>query len=73
MIVKTAFHVFLAALLGALALAACAPAASVPTPSAAQSGKPNLVGSEGGLHPPQDLALISATGRPQFIHSYADW
>lgn len=71
MIVKTVLVVFLAALLGALT--ACAPAASVPTPSAAQSGKPNLVGSEGGLHPPQDLALISATGRPQFIHSYADW
>ncbi|MBL8165354.1 MAG: hypothetical protein JNJ61_25450 [Anaerolineae bacterium] len=70
---RTVFRLLFFALLGALALAACAPAASVPAPSGAADAKQNVVGNEGGLHPPQDLALISTTGRPQFIHSYADW
>lgn len=70
---KTVVRLVFFALLSVLALAACAPAASVPAPSGAADAKPNVVGSEGGLHPPQDLALVSTTGRPQFIHSYANW
>lgn len=58
-------------LLGLVTLAACAPAAP-PTPTS--SAENNVVGSgEGGLYAPQDLSLVSTTGRPQFIHSYADW
>jgi thiol:disulfide interchange protein len=53
-----------------ISVAACAPAAS-PTPTS--SAETNVVGSEGGLYPPQDLSLVSSTGRPQFINSYADW
>lgn len=34
---------------------------------------PQVVGEEGGLYPPQDLALVSSTGRPQLLNSYADW
>lgn len=54
--------------LGLLAVTACAPAAA---PSPPQSS--GVVGDEGGLYPLQDLSLVAATGRPQFLHSYADW
>jgi thiol:disulfide interchange protein len=53
-----------------MSVGACAPAAS-PTPTS--SAGTNVVGSEDGLYAPQDLSLVSNTGRPQFIHSYADW
>ncbi len=53
-----------------ISVAACAPAA-LPTPTS--SAENNVVGNEGGLYAPQDLSLVSTTGRPQFIHSYADW
>lgn len=59
-----------ALLIGLGLLAACAPAAMTPTAAPDDS---QVVGTEGGLYPLQDLALISSTGRPQFIHSYADW
>ena len=53
-----------------VAIAACAPATSAPQTN---SSSPKVVGYEGGMYPPQDLSLISSTGRYQFIHSYADW
>ncbi len=37
------------------------------------AGLPKVVGEEGGLYPPQDLAVVSSTGRPQLLNSYADW
>jgi thiol-disulfide isomerase/thioredoxin len=52
--------------LGLTATAACAPAA---TASQTSSSISQVV----GMYPPQNLALISTTGRNQFIHSYADW
>jgi thiol:disulfide interchange protein len=53
-----------------LLLSACAPAATAPQP---RSAAPNVVGGEDSMYPPQDLSLVANTGRPQFIHSYADW
>jgi thiol:disulfide interchange protein len=53
-----------------LLVSACAPAATLPQP---RSAAPNVVGSEDSMYPPQDLSLVANTGRPQFIHSYADW
>ncbi|MCA0458456.1 MAG: redoxin domain-containing protein [Chloroflexi bacterium] len=37
------------------------------------AGQPKVVGEEGSLYPPQDLSLVSTTGRPQILNSYADW
>jgi thiol-disulfide isomerase/thioredoxin len=62
---------FLVPLIVILLLVACSPAAGpIPVDNGASG---SVVGSEGGLYPPQDLSLIASTGRPQFIHSYADW
>jgi thiol-disulfide isomerase/thioredoxin len=60
-------------ILAALIITACAPTATTTPPPESASVNTDVVGSEGGLYPPQDLALVSSTGRPQFIHSYADW
>lgn len=72
MTLKTLLRLLLLGVLGWLALAACAPSATAPTPS---SGVDRVIGpsDDGGLYPPQDLSLISSTGRPQFINSYANW
>jgi hypothetical protein len=83
--VKTVLRLLLLVFGGWLALTACAPNTgqlSSPKPTkpsdsistevkSADEGQ--LVGYEGGLYPPQNLALLASTGRPQFIHSYADW
>ncbi len=59
-------------LVGAAALSACAPATSV-SPTMLSAAGDAAEASYEGLHPPQDLSLVAATGRPQFIVSYADW
>ncbi|MBZ0280880.1 MAG: hypothetical protein K8L97_09070 [Anaerolineae bacterium] len=59
---KIVFKTVFLALVGLLALAACAPSATAP------AGE-----STGGLYPPQDLSLVANTGKPQFLDSYADW
>jgi hypothetical protein len=67
-------------------LAACASAAVTPTAPPAvgstalapddtgsvQSAAP-VMGLGGRLYPAQDLSIIAATGRPQFVNAYADW
>lgn len=82
---KTLFRCVLLALLGVLTLIACSPAtdklgesnppkaSEKPPDQATPAQESQIVGYEGGLYPPQNLALIASTGRPQFIHSYADW
>lgn len=82
---KAVLRLLLLALGGWLALTACAPNTSQlssPNPTKPPDSVSNevksvpesqMVGYEGGLYPPQNLALIASTGRPQFIHSYADW
>ncbi len=73
-------------LLGWLVLSSCAPTdnlakggqAKEPTavPETTQSPAarvPQLVGKEGGLYPPQDISLVTSTGKPQLLNSYADW
>jgi thiol-disulfide isomerase/thioredoxin len=62
---------FFVPLIAVILMAACSPA-TAPTPVESAADSP-VVNSEGGLYPPQDLSLIANTGRPQFIHSYADW
>lgn len=37
------------------------------------AAQPKIVGEVGGLYPPQDLSVVSNTGRPQLLNSYADW
>lgn len=83
---KTLFRVLIVGVLGWLALSACAPvdrlasgstsketgSSDSAAPSSAVKA-PQIVGEEGGLYPPQDLALVASTGRPQFLDSYADW
>lgn len=66
-------------------LAACASAAVTPTPPASQTtalppddtGSSQVVtpvmGMGGKLYAAQDLSIIAATGRPQFLNAYADW
>jgi thiol:disulfide interchange protein len=65
-------------------LAACASAAVTPTaPPAATTPLPPddtgsvqaapLMGMGGRLYAAQDLSIIAATGRPQFLNAYADW
>ncbi len=34
---------------------------------------PVISGREGGLYPPQDLSIIAATNRVQFLNVYANW
>ncbi len=34
---------------------------------------PQIIGKEGGLYPPQDLSLVTGTGKPQLLNAYADW
>lgn len=72
MTLKTLFRLLMLSILGWLALAACAPSSTAPT---APTGAESVIGpsDDGGLYPPQDLSLISSTGRPQFINSYANW
>lgn len=39
-----------------------------------KAGFPQAIsGSEGGLYPPQDLSIIAATNRVQFLNVYANW
>ncbi|MBI1277926.1 MAG: hypothetical protein GC179_07340 [Anaerolineaceae bacterium] len=71
-----------------LVLSACAPtdslaqggqikaptAAPETTESPAPAARvPQIVGKEGGLYPPQDISLVTTTGKPQLLNSYADW
>ncbi len=71
---------------GLLVLGACAPtdnlaqggATKEPTavPETTQSPAarvPQLVGKTDSMYPQQDLSLVSSTGKPQLINSYADW
>ncbi len=72
---KTILSLIFVALLGGLA-AACAPASLAPTvrltstPSAAPAAAPTLPAVR---VPSEDLSLIAATGRPQFLNSFAHW
>jgi thioredoxin 1 len=74
------------AVIGWLVLSACSPtdnlakggASKEPTaaPETTQSSAarvPQIVGKADSMYPPQDLSLVSSTGRPQLINSYADW
>lgn len=81
---KRSFGLLIIALLGWLALSACSPTddlargGAVKEPTAAsetlsESRLPQIVGKEDSLYPPQDLALVTSTGRPQLLNSYADW
>ncbi|MBL8154438.1 MAG: hypothetical protein JNM70_09655 [Anaerolineae bacterium] len=72
MTLKTLLRLLMLSILGWLALAACAPASISP---ASSSGVESVIGpsDDGGLYPPQDLSLITSTGRPQFINAYANW
>lgn len=39
-----------------------------------KTGFPETIsGSEGGLYPVQDLSVIAATNRVQFLNVYANW
>ena len=71
---------------GWLVLSACSPTDSLakagptkePTaaPETTQSAAvrvPQLVGKTDSMYPQQDLSLVSSTGKPQLINSYADW
>lgn len=71
---KTILSLIFVALLGGLA-AACAPASPTPapptsTPAAAPAAAPTLPAIR---VPSEDLSLIAATGRPQFLNSFARW
>lgn len=58
---------------GAEKPATAAPEITAEATEAASARLPQVVGEEGSLYPPQDLSLVSTTGRPQFLNSYADW
>ena len=81
---KTVFRCLLVMIAGFLA--ACASSAVI-TPTAptnlttalppddtgsAQAATP-VMGMGGRLYAAQDLSIIAATGRPQFLNAYADW
>lgn len=83
---KRLLGLLLVGIVGWLALGACSPTdnlakgGEIKAPSVAvepnqPSGvrAPQIVGAEGGLYPPQDISLVSSTGKPQFLDSYADW
>ena len=85
-IVKRLFSFLMLGLLGWLVLSGCAPTDNLakggptkePTaaPETTQSPAarvPQLVGKDGGLYPPQDISLVTSTGKPQLLNSYADW
>lgn len=57
------------ALIGLLAMA-CAPA-----PTAAPTPLPTEAAPEAAAstHPTEDISLVGATGRPQFLDSFAHW
>ncbi len=74
------------AMLGWSVLSACSPtdnlakggAIKEPTaaPEVTQSLSalvPQIVGKADSMYPPQDLSLVTGTGRPQLLNSYADW
>jgi len=84
--VKRLLILFCVGIIGWLVLSGCAPTDNLakggqtkaPTvaPEATQSPAarvPQIVGKEGGLYPPQDISLVTATGKPQLLNSYADW
>lgn len=84
---KRLLSLLLLGIVGWLALSACSPtdnlakggaSKATTTPEATQSPaasapQSQIVGAEGGLYPPQDIALVTSTGKPQFLDSYADW
>ena len=83
---KRLFGLVIVGILGWLTLTACSPtdnlakgnASKAPTaaPEATEAPSarvPQIVGAEGGLYPPQDISLVTSTGKPQFLDSYADW
>ncbi len=78
--------IFLLGIVGWFLLTGCAPTDSLaqggqsksPTaaPETTQSPVarvPQFVGKDGGLYPQQDISLVTATGKPQLLNSYADW
>lgn len=83
---KRLLGLLMVAVMGWMVLAACSPTdnlakggdskapASAPEVTESTSARvPQIVGAEGGLYPPQDLSLVSSTGKPQLLNSYADW
>ncbi len=83
---KRFIGLLMVAVLGWLTLSACSPTDNLakggavkeptPAPETTQSPSarvPQIVGAEGGLYPPQDISLVTSTGKPQFLDSYADW
>ena len=83
---KRLLSLLMISMIGWLVLSACSPtdnlarggASKEPTaaPEVTQSSSarvPQIVGKEGGLYAPQDLSLVSSTGKPQLLNSYADW
>ena len=56
----------LATLLILLLLPACSSPERTPFPTI-------ISGTEGGLYPPEDLSIIAATNRVQFLNVYANW
>ncbi len=53
--------------------AAKEPTAAPETTQSPAARVPQIVGKEGGLYPPQDISLVTSTGKPQLLNSYADW
>lgn len=80
---KRAIYLLVVSLLGIVTLGACASATqqltmggqdkATPTPESEVPRAVMVVGKDGDMYPPQDLSLISSTGRPQFINAYANW
>lgn len=70
---KTLLRLCILTVLGWLSLSACSPAAAPPTSVVPVNSIPSDSTTFDGLYPAQDLALVAATGRPQFLNSYADW
>jgi len=84
--VKRLFGLLLLGIVGWLTLSGCsptdnlakggatkAPTAAPETTQLPSAHVPQLVGKDGGLYPPQDISLVTSTGKPQFLDSYADW
>jgi starvation-inducible outer membrane lipoprotein len=78
---KLVLRLLLLILAGMLAACGSAPAAtnsSTVLPSALPPDDTGalptaVIGLGGRLYAAQDLSVIAATGRPQFLNAYADW